>query len=185
MHDEFAQLLVEGLPTEEDLLALHIDYNNNDLEIKSNDNETVLLYKIYRRKLQSFLATSLEYHPTRVLKFLPKSYLHENALVFSKLSRHRDVLKIYCLQLKNQLLAELYCEKFYHAMTGRSGSTTGEKGGDKGGDAGSASVLPTFTVSNLQDPGEIYLLLFEVSRPGSHLFLPYFSTFVLFLSFCF
>ena len=67
MHDEFAQLLIEGIPVDKDT-----DHRANDLEFNEGDTEAVLLYKIYRRKLQSFLMVSTEYRPERVLKMLPQ-----------------------------------------------------------------------------------------------------------------
>lgn len=116
MHDEFAQLLVEGLPMDTELDQ--ISHDTVELVDLTTDSETLKLYKIYRRKLQAFLALSGEYHPQRIMKFLPRAYLQENALVLSRLGRHREVLKIYLHSLRNQELAEAYCSRIYGLMTG-------------------------------------------------------------------
>lgn len=123
MHDEFAQLLMEGIPLEKD-----IDHRSNDLEIKDGDTESMLLYKIYRRKLQSFLQSSSEYHPDRILKFLPQQFLHEYALLLSRLHRHEEVLQIYIEQLADLALAEAYCQRIYEGsqkskLTGAANET--------------------------------------------------------------
>ena len=108
MHDEYAQLLMEGVPFERD-----IDHSINDLDIIEEDNESTLLYKIYRRKLQFFLQTSTDYHPERILKFLPPQFLHEYALLLSRLDKHEEVLKIYIHQLNDINLAQSYCDRIY------------------------------------------------------------------------
>ena len=108
MHDEYAQLLMEGVPFERE-----IDHAQNDLEINEDDNESILLYKIYRRKLQFFLQTSSDYHPERILKFLPPQFLHEYALLLSRLDKHEEVLKIYIHQLNDVRLAQSYCDRIY------------------------------------------------------------------------
>lgn len=171
MHDEFAQLLVEGLPMDNELGTLR--HEDNDLEVRTEDSEPIKLYKVYRRKLQGFLSMSQDYHPQRVLKVLPRSYLHENALVLSRLGRHREVLKIYLQQLRNQELAETYCGRIYSIMTGEAGGdgVDAAKGGNKSSRLQSSklsfsSSVPVPTQQsiplNLHAPGEIYLLLFEV-----------------------
>jgi hypothetical protein len=195
MHDEFAQLLIEGLPAETELPE---SFNPllNQLEIKGEDNESLLLYKIYRKKLQYFLALSQDYHPLRILKFLPKSLLHEMALIQSKLGKHKEVLTIYFIQLQDLNLATSYCEHFYLWMNGiinNGGSNTSggnnnkEEVSPKGrllshyttgsSSAGSGGfLLPSFnSTSNLKDPGEIYLIFFEVKQKT----LWYFVLFVL------
>jgi hypothetical protein len=108
MHDEYAQLLMEGVPFERE-----IDHSANDLDINDEDNESTLLYKTYRRKLQFFLQTSTDYHPERILKFLPPQFLHEYALLLSRLDKHEEVLKIYIHQLNDINLAQSYCDRIY------------------------------------------------------------------------
>jgi hypothetical protein len=181
MHDEFAQLLVEGLPMDSELE--NINHDTIDLADLTTDSETLKLYKIYRRKLQAFLSVSPDYHPQRVLKFLPRAYLQENALVLSRLGRHREVLKIYLHQLSNQDLAETYCTRIYGLMTGDMSVL--EVVGTSNTTASSAAAAVSTSKSkltskrhfsflsapipaaqcipiNLSAPGEIYLLLFEV-----------------------
>lgn len=143
MHDEFAQLLVEGLPFDNEI---SIDHSKNDIELKPDDTETVQLYKVYRRKLQSFLGNSQDYHPSKVLKFLPRQYVHENALVLSKLGRHREVLKVYLQQLHSQEMGESYCEKIYSQLSNSSNNKD----------------LKSNATNTLSVPGEIYLIFFQV-----------------------
>lgn len=110
MHNEFAQLLMEGVPLE----VPNINHSSNNLDPHESDNETVTLYKIYRRKLQSFLETSMDYSPERILKFLPPQFLHEYALILSRLGKHEEVLSIYIHQLNDFALAEAYCTRIYN-----------------------------------------------------------------------
>ncbi len=146
MHDEFAQLLVEGLPFDNEIA---VDHSKNDIELKPDDSEIVQLYKVYRRKLQSFLGNSQEYHPSKVLKFLPRQYLHENALVLSKLGRHREVIKIYLQQLRSLEMGESYCETMFYQVN----STTMTKPRDS---------KTNNNTNTLSSAGEIYLILFQV-----------------------
>lgn len=178
MHDEFAQLLIEGLPMDSELH--NINHFLNDLELKTDDSETLMLYKIYRRKLQNFLCHSSDYHPQRVLKILPRTYLHENALVLSKLGRHREVLKIYLIQLKNLELSELYCLRLYNCMMGKdinhelqmiSPLNIRTKVNIK--QYSNIYYNTVTTPINLQNPGEIYLILFQVNHFYFLFFFPF------------
>jgi len=117
MHDEFAQLLVEGIPPEKDF-----DHRAR-LDFAGGDSESRLLYKIYRRKLQAFLLNSLEYHPDKVLKMLPPHFLHEYALVLARLGRHADVLNVYVEQLGDVELAEQYCARAAPSSSSSSSSS--------------------------------------------------------------
>jgi hypothetical protein len=214
MHDEFAQLLIEGLPfttttsttannnnneeeyeVDESSVSPHSNNNNNhhnnmisidhtinDLEIQNDDPESIKLYKIYRKKLQHFLASSYDYHPAKILKLLPRAYLHENALVLSRLGRHRDVLIIYWKSLKNVNLAEGYCNQIYQVMIAHSMNNTNNitgggpdpvtmnnnKGGKKSSFSSSSMTSIQPLPSNLVSSGEIYLILFQV-RELSHI----------------
>lgn len=167
MHDEFAQLLVEGLPLDAELSA--VDHAANDLELRSDDREVLMLYKIYRKKLQNFLLNSTEYNPKRVLKFLPPQYLHETALVLSRLGKHRDVLTVYMHQLHSLELAESYCDRIYRSVSDAktrsiSTSSSGLQAGG-GGKMSFASTGSSFSAGGLQflEAGEIYLVMFKVS----------------------
>lgn len=55
MHDEYAQQLMEGVPIDPTY-----DHNSTDLDIKPTDSEQLIMYKIYRRKLQYFLKVSFK-----------------------------------------------------------------------------------------------------------------------------
>lgn len=163
MHDEFAQLLVEGLPSDSVLAEAGIDHNKNDIEMKQDDSEVMMLYKIYRRKLQNFFGNSQEYHPMRVLKFLPKTYLHENALVLAKLGKHREVLTIYMRQLKSEELAEAYCDKIYCIMTGSVSTNQPKTTGNKANaNTNNNRTSNNANPGNLSGFGEIYIILFQV-----------------------
>ena len=85
-------------------------------ENSNTDIESIKLYKIYRKKLQSFLKNSNFYHPENIMKYLPNDYLHEFALIFSKLNKHEEVLRIYIHQLQDIDLAEKYCHTNYEFM---------------------------------------------------------------------
>jgi hypothetical protein len=123
IHDEYAQLLMEGIPFN---LNQPVDHAANDLEIREGDDENLVVYKIYRRKLQHFLKTSSDYHPDRIMKFLPdlvQLYLHEYALLLSRLGRHQNVLMIYVHEIKDLKLAEEYCDRMYSpTVAGRCSS---------------------------------------------------------------
>lgn len=174
LHDEFTQLLVDGLPADQDLLAelmkdkgdgggaeshrlIEELHRNNQLDLLpgSADTSTLLLYKVYRSKLQRFLSTSQRYHAGRVLQMLPPLYLHEKAMVLARLSRHMEVLCIYIQQLGNLALAEEYCDRVFTIMTGRS------SGGDEGSDMDMRGNSGHEDLG-LFESGEIYLILFQV-----------------------
>jgi hypothetical protein len=56
---------------------------------------------VFQDKLREFLRTSEDYHPERLLpalEGLPSHFLHEHALLLSKLGRHEEVLTIYVEQ---------------------------------------------------------------------------------------
>ncbi len=169
MHDEFAQLLVEGLPFDNEL---QVDHSLNDLDIRDTDREPLMLYKIYRRKLQNFLLNSADYNPKRVLKFLPQQYLHENALVLSRLGKHRDVLTIYIHQLDSLILAENYCDRMFRSVNEAKSKLAGSM--SRGQSAGSipkssfastgSSFSGSFGGTQFIEAGEIYLIMFKVHR---------------------
>lgn len=111
MHDEFAQLLLEGINKYD--LDNNIFPVDNNLETNDKDLENLKMCKIYRNKLQNFLLNSTEYHPQKILKLLPVQYLHETALVLSRLGDHNSVLNIYVTKLVDIDLAENYCDRIY------------------------------------------------------------------------
>jgi len=95
LHDELAYLLMEGL------LA-----HQGDSNATSTDDQ-------YRKRLQTFLQTSRSYHPARLLSVMPSHFLHEHALLLSRLGRHEEVLSIYVHQLNDTRLAEEYCARIW------------------------------------------------------------------------
>jgi hypothetical protein len=166
MHDEFAQLLVEGVSSS--LTAFHSaatatsestgagagtgtgtggsEEDLNDLEIRETDAEALMMFKIYRRKLQTFLLTSQDYHPQRVVKFLPHLCLHEQSLVLCRLGEHTQAIGLFLhAGLRDLRLAEWYCDRVYtafqlslHPVTGAG--VTGGGGGEGGGGSGEAAT---------------------------------------------
>jgi len=148
IHDMYAQMLMEGIPIEStdnhasnDLsipfdtsspssLSLSLSHptpGNGERE-KEREREIqaqlpisdlpLLLYKIYRAKLQAFLESPLsEYRPERVMKFLPTQFLHEYALLVSRLGKHEEALRIYVHQLHDLELSEQYCDRIYTLST--------------------------------------------------------------------
>jgi len=104
MHDEFVQLLVSGLK------QLPAAAQEGDPEVRT-------VAANYHRKLQAFLLSSVDYHPNRVIKLLPKqhAYLRERALVKSRLGEHQSVLGAYVYRLRDLRLAEWYCDRIFTA----------------------------------------------------------------------
>lgn len=151
MHNEFAQLLIDGVPKD-----LNIDHNINDLEIKSGENESLLLYKIYRKKLQFFLELSKDYSPETLLQFIPSDFEHEKALLLSRLGRHEEVFQIYIHKLNDIPLAEKYCDRIYNYDS---------SGGDIKQKWSSSNSLENFKNNcnnGFEDAKDIYLLLIKV-----------------------
>jgi hypothetical protein len=120
IHDEYGQALMEGAP----ILHDAFDHIHVDLNIKLEDSETIRLYKIYRTKLQHFLRTSMDFHPERIMRYLPSSFLHEYALLLSRIGRHEEVLRLYIHQLNNITLAEEYCNRIHTLRVSDSSNTT-------------------------------------------------------------
>ena len=99
IHDEYAQLLMEGIPFDVDVENSHRGGGGGGgggggmamWDVQESDGESLRIYKIYRRKLQHLLATSLQYNAERLLKILPPPFLHERALLLARLGRHYEV----------------------------------------------------------------------------------------------
>jgi tetratricopeptide (TPR) repeat protein len=116
LHDELAYLLMEGLLAEQ----------------QQQQGGSAVLAELYRRRLRAFLQSSTEYNPVRLLAIVPSHFLHEHALLLSRLGRHEEALEIYLRQLKDPALAEQYCDRVWRAnkgtacssITGNAGSTT-------------------------------------------------------------
>jgi hypothetical protein len=192
MHDEFVQLLVEGLsaPSAQEPAAEDADMAN--------------LRSIYRRRLQAFLLASSDYHPQRVLQLLAPAgeFVRETALVESRLGEHQSVLFAYVHRLHDMRLAEWYCDRVYTAFqlshsgsgsnqgsrstsgndparmsfsaaigagsapgsTGNSATGGGSTGGVVTGSAGLNVLVKRDEgiISGLREAGDIYLILFKV-----------------------
>eukprot|EP00601_Ochromonadales_sp_CCMP2298_P009831 CAMPEP_0173250918 /NCGR_PEP_ID=MMETSP1142-20121109/19852_1 /TAXON_ID=483371 /ORGANISM="non described non described, Strain CCMP2298" /LENGTH=87 /DNA_ID=CAMNT_0014183731 /DNA_START=75 /DNA_END=334 /DNA_ORIENTATION=- len=87
MHDEFAQLLVQGVVqglAPEQMLTLPSE-GGVQAQARAGDTQEQMMRKTYRRKLQLFLLNSDKYQPARVLKLLPAQLLQEVALVRGRL----------------------------------------------------------------------------------------------------
>lgn len=95
-------------------MQLDIDHNANDLRIKQTDDDLVITYKLYRKKLQAFLKSpNTKFSTEKILKSISQSLLHEYALVVSKMNRHDETLRIYCHSLADLESAEDYCHRLY------------------------------------------------------------------------
>lgn len=192
MHDEFAQLLVEGLHLQQG--AGQGLEGSEDTAAAAGEAGARSLQQVYRRKLQSFLLTSVDYHPQRVLKFLPPACVHETALVLSRQGEHQAVLCAYVHRLKDMRLAEWYCDRIYTAFlmysnhhgggasssagraesSGRPALPIGSSGNaNNSNNASNSNITGSFSapalirrddgiVSGLREGGDIYLILFKV-----------------------
>ena len=150
LHDEYAQLLIEGIPLQVDL-----DHSLNDLQVRLGDNEVTQLYKVYRRKLQYYLRhQDADYHPERIIKSLPPRFSHEYALLLSKLGRHEEVLKIYSLQLRDLAAAEDYCNQIFL----RAQAKDVEKAPDNSTVVGAERTSSGSSIAN----GNVYLILIRI-----------------------
>ena len=91
IHDEYAQLLMEGIPFDVDVENTQGGNGMSMWDVLESDGESLRIYKIYRRKLQHLLSTSYQYNAERLLKILPPPFLHERALLLARLGRHYEV----------------------------------------------------------------------------------------------
>ncbi|GMF30433.1 unnamed protein product [Phytophthora lilii] len=111
LHDEVAYLLLDSIqgntPQKQRLTS----------RVESQRGMTGLL----RRKLLQFLEfPAAAYHPERMLSRTPTEMVDEHAALLSKLGRHREVLQLYALELKDAALAEAYCNRCYESKTADS-----------------------------------------------------------------
>lgn len=181
MHDELIQLLLEAIrhyvPTINDD-DYHHDHSitRYDLTVHESDTEALRMYKIYRKKLQSFLLNSTEYHPQRLLSSLPSHdndhhhnhhhYLYELALVSSRIGEHSKVMDIYINKLADVKLAELYCERIYILYRSEIDDNNNINNSNNSINFNSRRRDDSAYVSTLQglnSAGDIYLILFQVS----------------------
>ncbi|KAE9355805.1 hypothetical protein PF008_g3900 [Phytophthora fragariae] len=111
LHDEVVYLLLDSIqaktPQKQRLTS----------RVESQRGMTGLL----RRKLLEFLEfPAAAYHPERMLSRTPVEMIDEHAALLSKLGRHREVLQLYALELKDAALAEAYCNRCYESKTADS-----------------------------------------------------------------
>ena len=97
MHNELGYLLLDGLK-----------------RIGGSDHESS---SIYRQWLRTFLMRSKNYDAKAQLSWLPETFLHERALVLARMQNHKAVLKIYAISLRDDKLAEDYCENIWGEAT--------------------------------------------------------------------
>ena len=131
IHDEYAKLLMEKIPpigyvtyvdseilNEINLISLlslcrSVNHAENDITVNAQDTEEVKLYKILRSKLQALLQASEHYRAERIIEHLPPHFLHEYALLLSRMKCHEEVLQVYVHFLNDLPLAEKYCSALY------------------------------------------------------------------------
>ncbi|GMF30874.1 unnamed protein product [Phytophthora fragariaefolia] len=111
LHDEVVYLLLDSIqaktPQKQRLTS----------RVESQRGMTGLL----RHKLLEFLEfPAAAYHPERMLSRTPTEMVDEHAALLSKLGRHREVLQLYALELKDAALAEAYCNRCYESKTADS-----------------------------------------------------------------
>lgn len=78
-----------------------------------NSNMQNSNHKVFRDKLQFFLAYSNQYNPARMLGKLAMNFMFERAIVLEKLKLHAAVFQIYICELDRLDLAEEYCNRCY------------------------------------------------------------------------
>ncbi|GKY96452.1 hypothetical protein MPSEU_000604700 [Mayamaea pseudoterrestris] len=96
-HDELAFLLLEGVIVER---------RDDDSERDKSD-----LGKLYHAKLLKLLRwPPAKFRAERLLETIPSTFLHEKALLFGRMGRHEDALRILYRDLQNLDLALAYCD---------------------------------------------------------------------------
>jgi hypothetical protein len=171
IHNDYIQMLIEGIPVS---LDKPINHSNANLDISDNDSENIRNYKIYRRKLQHILQHSTDYVAEKVLKALPQQYLHEYALLLSRMGRHEEVLKIYVHKLKDIPLAEAYCSRMYNQLLLWQAQSSDGSGGNAAGSRSSkgarnSASMVNSVMSDITKPGEVYICFLKGGRtPASY-----------------
>jgi hypothetical protein len=131
MHDEFVQLLVDGLVARPRSSTAASTATADSAATEGPDYDADQQRAIYRRKLQTFLLASTDYNPQRVLKLLQPAgaFRREQALVESRLGEHEAVLVSYVHRLRDMRLAEWYCDRIYTAyLLHNNSSSSGAHG---------------------------------------------------------
>lgn len=91
----------------------NVNHTINDLVVTAQDTEDLKLYKILRSKLQALLQASQQYRAERIIEYLQPHFLHEYALLLSRMKCHEEVLQVYVHFLNDLPLAEKYCSSLY------------------------------------------------------------------------
>ena len=167
---------MESLPLDNELIG--VDHIKNNLIVVDEDSEVIMIYKTYRKKMQKYLHDFHDFNPTRLLKNLPDQYLHERALVLSRLGEYEKVISIYIHQLNDLQLAESYCDRIYNSILELKSKSSLNSNENKVNSQFTSS--PTYkqqsnpigfvnsysfsaaSLSLLDNAGEIYLILFKV-----------------------
>ncbi len=114
MHDEFLNLLIAAIHSySQDLDNQQTKNNYKLVDIDESDTDSVLLYKIYRRKLHYFLQVSNKYNIDKALNAIPSHLQYERALVLSKKGKYEEVLTIFMVKLRDFSVASAYCDMLY------------------------------------------------------------------------
>ncbi|KAJ3379987.1 Vam6/Vps39-like protein, partial [Entophlyctis sp. JEL0112] len=99
----FASSVTLGRLFDDELLGKSVDQNRQDSH-----------FLMTRRKLVLFLEKSEFYRPERVFALFPETeLLEERTVVLARLNRHGESLKVLVEGLRNNALAQRYCE-IYH-----------------------------------------------------------------------
>ncbi|KAG7394828.1 Vam6/Vps39-like protein [Phytophthora boehmeriae] len=111
LHDEVVYLLLDAIQSK----------TPQNQRLTSRVQSQRGIAGLLRRKLLQFLEfPGAAYHPERMLSRTPVEMVDEHAALLSKLGRHREVLQLYALELKDAALAEAYCNRCYESKTADS-----------------------------------------------------------------
>ncbi|CAI5720829.1 unnamed protein product [Hyaloperonospora brassicae] len=111
LHDEVVYLLLDSIQAE----------TSQKQRLTSRAEAQGDMTGLLRRKLLQFLAfPEAAYHPERMLSRTPIEMVSEHAALLSKLGRHREVLQLYVVKLRDADLAEAYCNRCYESKTANS-----------------------------------------------------------------
>lgn len=119
------------------------------------------LYLCYRKKLHQFLVSSTFYDPVKLLNILNPKFLHEKALILTRLGKYEDALFVYCCELKDFTLAETYCDQLFLIVKNLHNNeiaSTKQSFYNKE----MIRLVPDSIKPNVNEASEIYTMLFKV-----------------------